>query len=511
MVLRDDLRIVLGPEHFLGTIHGFLITFVLAPFGHLFRGEAHPVVRTDDDWPSISVHGDPKQRVKLSDFRRAPDGSLVLHTVPRGVKGTPEEVIASVGADVIRYKNSLFKKHGFLSADDAMWAALQILRNRPDIARAVAARFDEILLDEAQDTSELQLECVKLLRNSGALRSLALVGDLEQSICSFQGASAAGCRDLAVTCGLRELELTENHRSSQRICDIAAKFRTRKDADRAVGPDRHCAIQPELAIYSAKDPASAVDIFRTRLDAHAIPTTDATVLARGHAIVETINGEAVPKEVKDNHVLIGSLAAAAAAGTLTRHHVAAAQRLVAASAWTLQPHELDDEQRSQARAAGHALLVHLPPVKGSVQQFIEAARGALTTAVSTVVERPKRSAAQLLPLSRGLDAYEAAAVFSPMPRDLAARTVHSFKGEDSDAVLVVVRRYLRSDPTEQMQLFRSVTTGDVLVPEKEEERRVMFVALTRARRYCLVALPDDRHGLEIAGRCADLGFSVLTA
>jgi superfamily I DNA/RNA helicase len=57
-----------------------------------------------------------------------------------------------------------------------------------------------------------------------------------------------------------------------------------------------------------------------------------------------------------------------------------------------------------------------------------------------------------------------------------------------------------------MQLFRSVATGSELAPEKEEERRVMFVALTRARRYCLVALPNDSNGLEIADHCVDLGF-----
>ena len=38
----------------------------------------------------------------------------------------------------------------------------------------------------------------------------------------------------------------------------------------------------------------------------------------------------------------------------------------------------------------------------------------------------------------------------------------------------------------------------------------MFVALTPARRYCLVALPDDRQGLEVAAQCASLGFAIVT-
>ena len=53
--------------------------------------------------------------------------------------------------------------------------------------------------------------------------------------------------------------------------------------------------------------------------------------------------------------------------------------------------------------------------------------------------------------------------------------------------------------------------GEAVPPEKEEERRVMFVALTRPRRYCLVALPDDRRGREVASRYANLGFEIVCA
>lgn len=510
--LRDGLRVVLGAEHFVGTIHGFLIRYVLAPFAHLFRCVAHPVIRTDDDWPTLAVHGDNKQRVGLNAFHRAPDasGSLRLHRVPKGVQGTPEEIIASVGEKVLKYKRSLFMKHGLLTADDAMWAALSILRRRPDIARAVAGRFDELLLDEAQDTSGLQLECVKLLHQTESLRSLVLIGDLEQSIYSFQGASAAGCRQLAETCGLREIALTENHRSSQKICNVAVHFCARENADRAVGPHKDCEIAPELVLYPHRNPAAAVEVFRARLSAHGINTTQAAVLARRRAVVDEINGGAAPKSIKNYHALIGELAAAAACGALSRHHVAIAQRLVAASAWKLQPHELDEAQHEAARAAGHTLLLHLPPLDGTFRQFISQARVALGTAVSTIVDTPKRTANELLTMGRSLPDCDASAAFSPAPRDLTARTVHSFKGEDSDAVMVVVRRFVSSDPTEQMELFRTVATGSLLAPEKEEERRVMFVALTRARRYCLVAMPDDTRGRDVAGHCADLGFQ-LTA
>ena len=67
-VLRNDLRVILGPEHFLGTIHAFLIRYVLAPFGHLFGGDAHPVIRVDDDWPDLPVLRGPQAASQTRPF-----------------------------------------------------------------------------------------------------------------------------------------------------------------------------------------------------------------------------------------------------------------------------------------------------------------------------------------------------------------------------------------------------------------------------------------------------------
>src|SRR5205823_1224182 len=124
----------------------------------------------------------------------------------------------------------------------------------PELAAIIAARFDEILVDEAQDTSELQLACLDKLYATDRLDSLVLIGDIEQSICSYTGASAQGCERLAARHELERIELVENHRSSQRICDAAANFCVRRAPDRAVGPDADCPWQPELLLYPAASP-----------------------------------------------------------------------------------------------------------------------------------------------------------------------------------------------------------------------------------------------------------------
>jgi superfamily I DNA/RNA helicase len=117
----------------------------------------------------------------------------------------------------------------------------------------------------------------------------------------------------------------------------------------------------------------------------------------------------------------------------------------------------------------------------------------------------------MLAAGGSLKEHDAAEAFAPPQLALAAQTVHSFKGEDSDAVMIVVRPHHASDPTSQLALWEAAISGRNIESKKEEERRVLFVALTRAARYCLVALPNDARGRAVAETCSDLGLVLIDA
>lgn len=497
----------LAPRHFLGTVHAFLLRYVVYPFAHRLGAQAGPVIR-GGDWPTLAVHGDNKQRVALDAFRFDPEGNLVLRDQPRSVKGTPEEIIASVGQEVRARKNGFFKAAGVVSADDAIWIALRILRKDAALALAVAERFTEVLIDEAQDTSELQLACIDELVQTKALDSLVLIGDLEQSIFSFQGASAAGCRALAQSRGLRELTLDENHRCSQKICDAAAHFCARQRPDKAVGPDRDCSVDPEVALYPPTEPQQAMETFRARLEEHGVETVDAAVLARGHTLVDALSGLTAKVDVQDRPERVARIAVALAEGTLTRADVRYVERTVVRSAFGdgVATEDLSAEQRVGVRTAAFAFLSELPEVRGDLRAWIEGARKALKQGASLLAEKPKTSAGHLLKSGDHHHGVAAEEVFAPPETDLLPQTVHSIKGENRDAVMVVVRKPHGADPTRQLDLFHAVASGVAIDEKSEEERRVTFVALTRARRYCLVALPDTSRGREVATACVGLGF-----
>jgi DNA helicase-2/ATP-dependent DNA helicase PcrA len=513
-MIARDAGVLLGPEHFTGTIHAFLLRYVLYPFGHLLGAQQGPHVREGRGWPDLGVGGDHRKRVSLDDFRNDATGELVVSSPPRFARSEEAQakLIELVGTEVRNRKAGIFRATGAVTADDAMWIALEILRTRPEIAALVAARFDELLLDEAQDTSELQLACLAELRKTGKLASLVLIGDLEQSIYSFQGASAEGCRALAGDHDLREEHLTQNHRCSQLICNVAAKFTSREEPDEAVGPHADCRLDPEIVIYPVADPTLAMRVFRGRLETHGIAAEEAAVLARRRSVAHQLNGVTAPVDVDDRPWRVGRIASDLSAGRLTRNDVVWVQQTLAYCAWDL-PHldELSDDQRAAVRPAAYHFLRDLPALAGDLRTWIREAANVLHSSAQPLADELCHTGGRTLRSKTTHADHQAAEVFSVPEADLSAQTVHSMKGEERAAVMVVIHRSSANDPTAQLDLWGETLAGEEIAAERAEERRVTFVALTRAERYCLVAVPDTPRGREITAACGDLGFALIEA
>lgn len=62
---------------------------------------------------------------------------------------------------------------------------------------------------------------------------------------------------------------------------------------------------------------------------------------------------------------------------------------------------------------------------------------------------------------------------------------------------------------ERAQLWSSALTGAEIDSAQAEEKRIAFVALTRAKRICVVALPDDEGGRQAAEAFQGRGFRMI--
>ncbi len=507
-VVDRDLRQTLDPRHFVGTLHRFLLRFVLYPFGHLVTGSpSTPRLISDEAiGEDVIFNRDPRIRLPLYRFRFRPDGSLIVRSTPARFRFDAETATRLGQADALRLKTRM-ARGGILSFDDAMYWSLRVLEEHQEVARAVAARFDELLVDEAQDTSELQLACLQRLSATGALRSLVLVGDLEQSISAYTGASRTGCESLAAARGLSSMEFTENHRSSQRICDVAVHFCSRHTADTAVGRDRGCEIEPELFLYPADDPPSSVEYFGQRLRELDENPVEAAVLARRNDLVDELNRTTPTVEVKPRPLAIGrAVSAFRGGGTVGRRQLEAIDRIIAFCAWDVSDiTELEPEARWAIRQGTMELLRAAPDLTLDLRSFIRGCATALGAVVECLTDEPAHAPGRVLTSAQKQEDHVAVDVLVVPAGELRAQTVHDVKGESRSAVLVVVDRLRSRRHGAQSALWSRPLAGETVPEEDAEELRIAFVALSRAERYCLVALPDDS-GAEVISAFEDSGF-----
>jgi DNA helicase-2/ATP-dependent DNA helicase PcrA len=106
---------------------------------------------------------------------------------------------------------------GVLDYDDILLYWLGLLED-PAAGAEVRKRFDHVLVDEYQDTNALQARIVALLRPDGT--GVTVVGDDAQSIYSFRAADVRNILDFpAMFPGVEVLPLEQNYRSTQQILD----------------------------------------------------------------------------------------------------------------------------------------------------------------------------------------------------------------------------------------------------------------------------------------------------
>lgn len=120
-----------------------------------------------------------------------------------------------------RYQEALL---GAAAVDFAEIGYRFVLRLREDgsLRARWAGRFDHIIVDEFQDTNEGQYQLLRLLAPPGGTVGLCVVGDPDQSIYAFRGASRGYMDRLGADyLSLRTIPLPENHRSQPRILAAA--------------------------------------------------------------------------------------------------------------------------------------------------------------------------------------------------------------------------------------------------------------------------------------------------
>jgi hypothetical protein len=136
-----------------------------------------------------------------------------------------------------RQRRNGLNRTGYFSAHDARVVTSDRIRDASwgsALGRAIAGRFEEIIVDEAQDCNPSDLEVLTWLRKHGV--RVTLVCDMDQSIYAFRDGEREHLERFASTyAAANRLSLTGNFRSAPAICSLAASLRSRPTPDDSLG------------------------------------------------------------------------------------------------------------------------------------------------------------------------------------------------------------------------------------------------------------------------------------
>jgi DNA helicase-2/ATP-dependent DNA helicase PcrA len=123
-------------------------------------------------------------------------------------------------AEVFAEYQARLQRAGSMDFDDLLGQALRLMREHPDVLQHYQRRFRHILVDEYQDTNSVQNELVLLL--AADHRNVCVVGDQDQSIYAFRGADMRNIVEFEDAFPDTTVVLLEqNYRSTQTILDAA--------------------------------------------------------------------------------------------------------------------------------------------------------------------------------------------------------------------------------------------------------------------------------------------------
>ena len=225
--MRNRVRELAGPigdNVLLSTFHAFCSRILRRELRRLGWEEGFTIY---DDADQLSVIKDVLKALDINEKRlspravlntisRAKDELITPHVFAEHAQGPFEEAAARVYR---RYQDTL-RNANALDFNDLIMYVVQLFREFPDVREHYQDRFRYIMVDEYQDTNHAQYELVRLL--AAKYRNLCVVGDDDQGIYSWRGADLRNILDFeqenddAVV-----IKLEQNYRSTQNILDAA--------------------------------------------------------------------------------------------------------------------------------------------------------------------------------------------------------------------------------------------------------------------------------------------------
>ncbi len=181
------------------------------------------------------------------------------------------------------------KRAGAMDFDDLLFHLYFILRDHPDVVEKYRAKFKYVLVDEFQDTNFLQYAIIKkLVKYKGSPCNICVVGDDAQSIYSFRGATIENILDFEKDFpNLVTHKLEQNYRSTQAIVNAANEIiqHNKKQIQKKIWTDKSDVhgIQLIRALADTEEAKRVVDSIMEQRNRNHLRNSEIAILYRTNA------------------------------------------------------------------------------------------------------------------------------------------------------------------------------------------------------------------------------------
>lgn len=431
------------------------------------------------EWAKVSMLDAPGYLARANAAGRTPVGDISFEQV----------------ADLISLYEDVKDEAHCIDFEDVLILMAALLREREDVARAVRSQYRHFVVDEFQDVSALQFEL--LSQWLGPRHEVCVVGDVAQTIYSFAGADSTYLTKFhRAHPGAREVELNRDYRSTPQIVSVAnhALMQRPRPGQAPVLPPGavHLVSQRESgpAVQFAAYTDDGAEVAAVVAQIKQLLTTggrasEIAVLVRTNAQTEpfetALREAAVPVAVQGQKPFFQREDVVAALRTLrmaTRLHSASD---AAASGGQVSGEPAKVVELIEDMLSGLGWSEQAPPGPGGLREKWET----LDVLVKLARKEQPHSVAQFV---QTLD-HRSAVGAQPKEDAVTVCSLHAAKGLEWDNVFLV-------GISEGLLPISYAKTPTMV----EEERRLLYVGITRARTRLWISYAKARAGGRARGR-----------
>ena len=478
---------------FVGTIDSFLNQFIVTPYAHLVMGDRTkpPTIVSSNDFLY-------KKYPQMNKYARAYTPLDVTYRVDGSITHSSSGFEESM--------KQMMHKNNLLSLGDISYYAMKILETT-DIASLLIKRFPYIMIDEAQDCSDVQMKIIDILVGTGH-ENIMLIGDPFQSIYVWRNARPELFIDKVNNWNSLSLDISQ--RSGNAICQLLNRFHQCEEYIKPCNSVQDCRVAV-MSTENLDEVNSTVRNFFEKCEEMEINVSreNVGILCGSNFLVSSFSG------IKESNMYnlwkadiasCCSLPIRAKSKFFKADYTGAMNLLVNYFYYQVNhslPKNNDELERSGLLLIDRKVLIwnclnKIPNFEVDLDTWIFQANNVISETAGLLGieikyplikkrfrngEEPSGVMTSWL-VERNESTYKIAS-------KMTVETIHQAKGKSYDAVLVPF--VARSQKVNINKLINALSCKNLFRDNTSEDERCIYVAFSRPKKLLMISVPKDEH------------------